>query len=722
MSSRRARRRYRHGGSGLRLFLKSLLVFIIVSALVVGIGSATAYALVQDWLKELPDISSPDAFKVAMPTRIYSADGKVLARLYLENRTVVKYSRIATELPDAIVAVEDERFYQHRGVDLAGILRAAVIDILAGSVEEGASTITQQYIRNTVLFDERTDITPARKVREMYLASELEKRKSKQEILELYLNTVYFGDGAYGAEAAARTYFSKHAKDLTLPEAALLAGLPQLPGRLSPFDNPEGATRRRNVVLARMLKNGYISQPQYDEAVATPLQLKRKEEPADGIYQAHYFVAHVKKLLQQKYPQSVVFKGGLKVYTTLDTRKQKYAEDAVERGLGQKGDPDCALVSIDPRNGYIKALVGGKDYEKSKFNLATQGKRQPGSSFKTFVLVTALEEGFSPNTYINSSSPALIRTGKYSPPWSVSNSEGRGRGMVTLQKGTALSINCVFARLIKEVGSKKVSKMARRMGITSEIPPYLSIALGSQNVTPLEMASAYGTLATGGVHYKPVAITKIVDSENQEIYKSKPKGKRAIDREIAYAATKVLKTVVSNGTAGRAQIGRPQAGKTGTSQNYRDAWFVGYTPQLVTSVWVGYYRSEKPMRSVHGMRGFGGTLAAPIWADYMSRALKGTEAIDFKHADSPKYKGKRAIGGSVPKKEDKDEDDKKKSDSDKKKKSNTDGDTPDTHGPQNEPVPDPGGDTGDDGGGGSPDPPDPGGNGGQHEGTSPRAP
>ena len=688
MSSRRARHRRKGGPKGLRIVLKSFLVIMALSLVIVGLGGATAYAFVLEWLKELPDISSPDAFKVAQPTTVYSADGKLLAKLYLENRTVVKFSQIATDLPNAVVAVEDERFYEHRGIDLVGIVRAAAIDIAAGEVEEGASTITQQYIRNTILSEERTDITVARKVREMYLAAELEKRLSKQQILESYLNTVYFGEGAYGAEAAARTYFSKSAKDLTLPEAALLAGLPQLPGRLSPFENPDYATKRRNQVLARMLKNGYVDQATHDAAVATPVALKRTEEPENGIYRSHYFVAHVKKLLQQKYSSAVVFKGGLKVYTTLDTKKQRYAEEAVKRGLGEKGDPDCALVSIDPRNGHIKALVGGKNYNKNKFNLATQGKRQPGSSFKTFVLVTALEEGFSPNTYVNSSSPATIPTGKYAPAWVVNNSEGSGHGMVTLAKGTQSSINVVFARMIKELGAKKVARVAKKMGIGSEIPAYLSIALGSQNVTPLEMASAYGTLATGGVHYAPIAITKVVDASGKTIYQAKPKGKRALEHSIAYAATKVLKGVVTNGTARRAQIGRPVAGKTGTSQNYRDAWFVGYTPQLVTSVWVGYYKSEKSMTSVHGMRGFGGTLSAPIWADYMSKAMKGMKVLDFESAPAPKYSGKKAIGGKAPSPED----DEKKTDkkkTDKKKTTDAPAETPATPDPPPPTEPDP---------------------------------
>lgn len=639
MSSRRMRaRRARRGGGRVLLGIAAATAIGLVAMLVMGAGGA--YAVLGSWLKDLPDYESDDAFEVAQTTRVYSADGVLLAELYLENRTVVPMSSIATDLVDAVVAVEDERFYSHDGIDLYGIARAAVKDIMAGSAEEGASTITQQYIRNTVLLDERTDISLARKVREAFLARELEKRKSKQEILELYLNAIYFGEGAYGAQAASQTFFSKDASQLTLAEAALLAGLPQQPSRLSPYTNPEGAERRRNQVLSRMLANGYITTEEHDEARATPVELERAPQPADGVYAAPYFVAHVKKLLQAEYDPSLVFEGGLEVHTTIDMKMQAAAEKAVSDALGEPGDPDGALVSIDPRDGFIKAIVGGEDYATNKFNLATQGRRQPGSSFKTFVLVAALEAGMPPSRYIDSSSPAMIPA---TPVWEVSNSEGRGRGYITMDSATRSSVNTAFARLIWELnddestGAQKVSEVARRMGITSEIPAYPSIALGSQNVTPLEMASAYGTLATNGLHADPVAITKVVDRHGETVFEVDPEPERALEPEIAYAATTVLRGVITGGTARRAAIGRPAAGKTGTSQNYRDAWFVGYTPDLVTSVWVGFYEEEKPMLSVRGRRGFGGTLAAPIWAEFMKAALAGRPELDFEKVEKPVY-------------------------------------------------------------------------------------
>ncbi|PKQ15326.1 MAG: penicillin-binding protein [Actinobacteria bacterium HGW-Actinobacteria-7] len=633
MSARRTRIRKRQTSRGGLIALQVLAVMLVLILGLAGTGALVAGATVSKWLENLPDYNKPGAFDVAQATRIYSADGKLLARLYLENREVVPIEKMSPYLLDAIVAVEDERFYKHHGVDTVGLGRAVVVNLTQGFGTEGASTITQQYIRNTILLDERTQISLARKVREAYLAMQLEKHYDKRQILGMYLNAIYFGEGAYGAQAASRTYFAKPASQLTLGEAAMLAGLPQQPSRLDPYENPEGAVSRRNEVLQRMLKNGYITQAELDTAEAEALHLERAKTPEDGIYSAHYFVAHVKKELQAKFSPAVVFKGGLVVHTSLDTRLQKYAEAAVKNALPNKSDPRAALVSIDPRNGYVKALVGGRDYHKSKFNLATQGKRQPGSSFKTFVLVTALDKGMPPSFNIDSSSPAYIPTKP--KPWVVGNSEGSGHGMISLASATHASVNTVFARVAWEIGIKSVVKTAHAMGITTKIPNYPSVALGAANVTPYEMASAYGTLATGGIHHDPVVITKVEDSSGEVIYKAKTKGKRVVRKSVAVAATNVLKGVITGGTARRAQIGRPAAGKTGTSQNYRDAWFVGYTPQLVTAIWVGH-ATERTI-FVHGSHAFGGTVAAPIWATFMKKALKGQKIMQFPTASSPHY-------------------------------------------------------------------------------------
>lgn len=636
MSSRLRRLRRQRKGGRIGIWAVRIVAGLTGFTVAVAVlGTALAFAYVQKSLQGLPNIQDPGMFRVAQPTKIYSADNRLLANFFLENREVRPLSQISTDLIHAQVAVEDERFYQHKGVDTQGLVRAAVINLLSGSTKEGASTITQQYIRNTILSNERYEISIKRKIREMVLASELEKMFTKDQILEKYLNTVYFGDGAYGAEAAARTYFGKAANQLTLAEAALLAGLPQSPLRLNPYYNPAGAKARQRWVLGRMVANHYITQDQADEADKQPLVYKKSIDPNQGIYDCGYFVSYIRKQLLTQYPDSLVFKGGLKVYTTIDTRLQRDAERAVRSVLSRPNDPDAALVSIDPSDGYIKAMYGGRNYAVSHYNAATQGRRQPGSSFKMFVLVTALEKGIPPRRPIDSSSPAIIPS---HPPWKVSNSEGSGRGYITITQATKFSVNAVFARLIWEIGARDVARTAQRMGITSFIPAFPSIALGSAPVSPLDMASAYGTLAANGIHQKPTGIIKILDVDNNVIYEHKPAGVRVLTPNIAWAATQQLMGVVGGGTGTRARLsGREVAGKTGTAQNYQDAWFCGYTPQLSTAVWMGYLRGSIPMRSVHGQRAFGGTFCAPIWHAFMAAALAGEPRLDFVRSAPPHY-------------------------------------------------------------------------------------
>jgi 1A family penicillin-binding protein len=632
MSSRLRRER---GKGNLKIIVRVLAIAGVLTLVLVVAGAGIGYAFVVNALKGLPDANDPSAFKLAQPTKIYSADGVLLANFFLENREIVALDKISTDLQHAVVAVEDERFYQHEGIDTVGIARAIVIDITTGTTKEGASTITQQYIRNTILASERYDITVTRKIREMYLAYQFERGHTKDEVLSSYLNTVYFGDGAYGAEAAALTYFGKHSNELSIGEAALLAGLPQSPIRLNPYYNLAGAQARQRWVLGRMVANGYITSAQASAAEKEPITLKKSVDPNQGIYDCAYFVSYVRRQLLQQYSDTLVFKGGLQVYTTINTKLQRAAEKAVKAVLPNKRDPDAALVSIDPKSGRIVAMYGGRDYSKDSYNTATQGKRQPGSSFKMFVLVTALEKGIPPRRPMNASSPARIPS---RPVWIVNNSEGSGKGYITLSAATRSSVNAVFARLIWELGADEVAATAKRMGITSSIPALPSIALGSAPVSPLEMASAYGTLANNGVHVKPVSIDKIVDSSGNAIFEYQAAGTRVLTPQIAWAATEQLIGVVTGGTGTRAQLsGREVAGKTGTAQNYQDAWFVGYTPQLVTSVWMGYSEGSIPMRNVHGQRAFGGTFCAPIWHRFMSDALKGVPSKRFARASDPHY-------------------------------------------------------------------------------------
>lgn len=629
----RKRRLVRSGGPGIVMRVLGVLALVTLTTTV--LAGAVVFLFVADALHDLPDINDPTLFRLAQPTKIYSADGVMLANLYLENREVVPISQISTDLINAIVAVEDERFFQHTGVDTIGIARALIKDAIAGNTKEGASTITQQYIRNTILFKERREISLRRKLREAYLAQQLEKRMTKKQILELYLNAIYFGDGAYGAQAAALNYFSKPASELTLAEATLLAGLPKSPIALNPYYNPAGAKVRRRIVLDRMVGNRYITERQANEIDAQELALKKLDDPENGIYTCHYFVSYVRKQLLTEYSNDLVFKGGLRVYTTINTKLQADAEAAVRSVLNRPNDPDAGLVSIDPRNGYILAMYGGKDYNTYKYNTATQGRRQPGSAFKTFVLVTALEAGIPPRRPIDASSPANIPT---RPVWHVSNSEGSGKGYIPISAATAHSVNVVFARLIWELGAAEVARTAKRMGITTPIPAYPSIALGSAPVSPLEMASAFGTLAANGTLNKPTAITKIVDFDGKVVYEHQPSGTQVLSPEISWATTQLLMGVVTGGTGTRAALpGRQVAGKTGTAQNYQDAWFCGYTPQMSTAVWMGYSRGSIPMRNVHGQRAFGGTFCAPIWRNYMAAALSGQPVLRFATAPAPHY-------------------------------------------------------------------------------------
>lgn len=600
-------------------FCTLVLVFFILLLLIFLGGSFYLISLAS----ELPRLEKEAMNPPAQTTRIYASDGTLIAELHAtENRVIVDIKDISPHMLNAIVAIEDERFYEHRGIDPIGILRSIYVDIKTGKPAQGASTITQQYVRNIYLTSEKTI---ERKVKEAILAYRIEQIYSKRTILEKYLNTVYFGNGCYGVETASLTYFGKHAKDLTISEAAMLAGIVQRPSDYNPYTNLERVIQRRDIVLKKMFELGYINKEQYKKALKEKPKLKPLRQR--GYYFAPYFVEYVKDLLIQKYGVDKVFKGGLRVYTTLVPKAQIAAEKAVAKILDNPRDPDCALVSIDVQTGHIIAMYGGKNFEKQKFNLAVQGKRQPGSSFKTFVLAAALEEGISPyKTY--ESSPINIKLP--SGVWRVRNAEGEGMGRITLRTATIHSVNGVFARLIMDVGADAVVNVARRMGIKSKIRPFPSIALGSEPVSVLEMASAYSTLARGGLRIDPIAILKVTDSKGRIIDEFRPKSVKAIDSWVAYTIVDILKDAVRYGTGARARIFWPCAGKTGTAQEYRDAWFAGFTPQISTVVWVGYKEAQIPMRNIHGFsRVYGGTLPAIIWKIYMQEVMKGKPRKDF---------------------------------------------------------------------------------------------
>ncbi len=608
----------------IRILLLILLVIVLsVVALIASLGTVVASAFT-----DLPTVDNPRLTNQPQKTKIYDGWGREVAQFYAENRENVKFNDVSPWMIKAIVASEDRRFYQHPGVDVQGILRALAKDIASGRVVEGGSTITQQFVKITLGTSERT---LTRKLREAILAYRLEKkypgRKGKDTILTMYLNTIYFGTGAYGVETASNVYFRKHADKLTLSQAAFLAGMAPSPSSFSPYSDRDEAVKRRNDVLHKMLRAQFITQAQFDEAANAELRLAypRKE----NYKMAPYFIEYVKSLLIKKFGANLVFQGGLRVKTTIDPSMQAKAEQAVSSTLYERDDPAASLVSIDPKTGFIKAMVGGKNFERTKFNLATQGRRQAGSAFKTFVLVAALEKGISPYDTYNSSSPITIPLkGK---DWRVSNAEPGTGGSMDLVSATAHSVNVVFAQLMMDVGPKKVVKVAHDMGIRSYIEPVPAIALGGlgQGVTSLEMASAYGTLATQGRYVAPIAISEVKTAQGKLLYKARAKGKQVVPRAVASEATAMLQGVIQGGTGRAANIGRPAAGKTGTSQTYRDAWFCGYTPDLSTAVWVGYPNRQIPMRSVHGRRVFGGTFPAEIWNKFMGAALANVPASSF---------------------------------------------------------------------------------------------
>jgi penicillin-binding protein 1A len=621
---------------GLRI-LKGILfaiLLLIVALLSMLAGFYVAVARTLPTLQLSQDISS------AQTTRIYddSETPVLLAELHgPENRDILAADQIPQLMRDAVVAIEDERFYEHSGVDFVAILRAAWANVTHGEIVQGGSTITQQLVKNAFVTDERT---LDRKFREAALAYQLEKKWSKEKILNEYLNIIYFGAGAYGVEAAALTYFGVHAADLTIPQAALLAGLPKAPSSYSPRRDPDAAMTRRDLVLNKMFQQDYITSEELQQALAAPLRLA-EVQTADEVA-VPYWIEMIREQLVAHYGSSTVLGGGLRVYTSIDTSLQTAAEEAVAEVLDQPGDPSAAVVTIDVRTGRMVAMVGGSSFSELQFNLATQGKRQPGSAFKTFVLVSALQQGLSPETTYESG-PITIDLS--SGPWEVSSTD---KGLLTLADATAQSSNGVYARLIMELGAGTVAQTAYDMGITTPLGdnPNPAIALGglTTGVSPLEMAMAYATLATGGERLSqeitfnpsqtgyPITIVRVTDSDDNLLDQNSMVRTRILDEGLASMATACLELVITSGTGTSADIGRPAAGKTGTTQNYADAWFVGYTPEFVTAVWVGYPSEQKPMTDVHGLKVTGGSLPAQIWAAFMKKALADVPVSDFKGA------------------------------------------------------------------------------------------
>ncbi len=590
-------------------FVKKILIFSLF-ALFLSFILAFAF-LVSFSNQKMGDMVQTSNFINPITSKVYDINGKLVTEYYQENRTPITLSQLPSYLINAFIAIEDDDFYKHHGVSIRGIIRAMFENIKQeGRIfqGQGGSTITQQLAVNTFLTREKT---LSRKIQDALLALQIERTFTKDEILEMYLNLIYFGHGAHGIVAASKLYFDKSVSELSLAESALIAGIPRRPSYYSPFINLEAALKRKNVILKRMLDLGYIEEDEYQQAREEQIGLSQNRETQEN---APYFASYIRTKLLDQYGVNMVFKGGLKIYTTLDLDIQRKAEEAF-----LKSNREGALIAIEPKTGYIKAMVGGRNYEESEFNRATQAYRQPGSAFKTFVYLTAIEKGLSPSLVMEDK-PIVYENG-----WSPSNyEEDEFRGFVTLREAFEDSINIIGVKLLERVGVRDVIQNAQKAGITSTLRPDLSLALGTSEVSPLEMASAYGTIANMGIYVEPTAILKIEDFNGKILEQNHTIFKKVFSEDVTYILIKLMEGVIERGTGWNARIGRAAAGKTGTTDDFIDAWFVGFTPDLVCAVYIG-----NDDRKTLGNKMTGGVVAAPVWHDFMISALQGKPEQNF---------------------------------------------------------------------------------------------
>jgi penicillin-binding protein 1A len=562
---------------------------------------------------------------------IYSSDGVLLANLFQQNRKVVTIDQVAPALQTATVAIEDRRFYSNVGVDFRGIGRALVRDFTHRRSKEGASTITQQLVRNMGIGGVGREKTIGRKIKEALYAIQIERNYSKQQILEMYLNQVYYGSGAYGVESASETYFDKPALKLTLAECALLAGLPKAPTQYSPYFDKEAAKNRRDTVLASMYEQHLISENDYADAKSTAVKLAFDKSPQgkSHIYHAPYFVDYVVKQLGDKFGSDFIYRGGINVTTSVNMEMQTEAEKAVANGVmdaNWRGATQAALVAMDPKTGYIKSMVGGVDYTKTQFNIAADGRRQPGSSFKPIVYTAAIDSGL-----INENTRILDAPVSYpgaAGTWTPKNDDHYYRGFVTAKRAMAMSINIPAIKVLKLVGPETAIRYANMMGVKSPLAPYLTLALGASAVTPLEMACAYSVINNGGLRPSPLSVKQITDDKGTIIYTAEPQLETTPISKAALTQVKdMLRAVCTEGTASRilGDNAVPDAhGKTGTTQSHYDVWFDGFTDDLVVTVWAGHPSHDKRGRPIYGIpmsgEAFGATICAPIWKRFMLKA------------------------------------------------------------------------------------------------------
>lgn len=602
--------------------LRRIRLFIALCLVVfAGLGFGYIFAAYQS----LPAVGNN--MRPAVSSQVFDSHGRLITTLHSDqNRLPIDINKVPQNLQNAFIAAEDNRFYEHIGIDPIGIFRAIFANLTNRGIAQGGSTITQQLAKNAFLSQEQT---LKRKIQEAMLALEIEHKYSKKEILEMYMNQIYFGQGAYGIQTAAKTYFNKDVNELTLTQCAMLAGLPKSPNYYSPFNNLNEAKKRKNVVLDQMVKYGYVSAAEAEDAKNQDLGLSKSHQSKEADEYAS-FIDYVSQQVAKKYGDDALYKEGLKIYTTMDVDKQHAAVRAMrnlpnnytdENGLTQ---PQAAIVSIDPKTGHILAMVGGRGQDS--FNRASMAVRQPGSAFKPFVYLTALQHDMTPDTTMNDQ-PVTYGS------WSPKNAGGSYSGTMTLSDALAHSVNTIAVQLADQVGTKNIIANAKKMGITTldAKDDNLAMALGglTKGVTPLEMASAYGTFANKGVHVKPTAIVKILDRngnvlEDASTLEKEETKTRVMSEREAYEMTTMLEGVIDHGTGTAAAIGRPAAGKTGTTDDNKDAWFVDYTPDIVTAVWIGDDTGSHSLGEIYG-----GTIPAEIWKDYMSSATSDESGGDF---------------------------------------------------------------------------------------------
>jgi 1A family penicillin-binding protein len=626
-----------------------LFVLVISVSLFAGMLIAGFFGL----QKNLPSPQTIQNFQPASTVKVYDCKDRIIGEFFEQRRVPVDLERIPKYLKDAVIEVEDKRFYSHWGLDFIRLFGAVFYSVKSLRSPRGTSTITQQLARNMFLNQEHSI---ARKIKEALLALQLERAYSKDEILELYLNQVYFGQGVYGVEAAANTYFNKHVWELSLPECALIAALPKAPEYYSPYSNPDVLLKRRNFFIRMLYQNKKISGKEMEDAIASPIIVAPKKPLKN---EAPYFVEEVRKYLEERYGYDFINRSGAQIYTTLDLDLQRAANKSVEDYLAQiekdykiknsKPHYDSltahdstppppaylqgALVALDPKTGFIKAMLGGRDFKQSPYNRATQAKRQAGSAFKTFVWTTAIDNGFLPSDLEIDEPLTLPVPG--SEPYTPTNFDYKFFGPITLRRALALSRNIVAIRLISRLGPEVVARYANLMGIDERLRPFYSLALGSSEVTLLEMTRSFSVLADEGTKTTPIMIDKIVDANNQIIEENTPESQTVLSPQTAYIVTDMLKSVIDEGTGYEIRMlgfDRPAAGKTGTTDDYTDAWFVGYTPSLACGVWVGYDQKKTIFKGATG-----GGVAAPIWAEFMKEATINQPNEDFIEPDSITY-------------------------------------------------------------------------------------